>query len=319
MSGPAPPAGAFDRPLREIADYLLDDDVGTRSLALETARYAFLDSIGCALAALDEPACRRLLGPQVAGAQMSRGARVPGTAYRLEPVRAAWNIGLMLRWLDFNDTWLAAEWGHPSDNLGALLALADFLCRRPEGRPVRMRELLEALVKAYEIQGVIALENAFNRQGLDHVLLVRLASAGASARLLGLEWGQILSALSNAWLDGAPLRAYRQAPNTGPRKSWAAGDACARGLFLALLAERGEPGYASALSDPRWGFERVFMQGRPLRIGRPFGGYVMEHILFKVRYPAEFHAQTAVEAAVRLHPEVVERLGAVERILIETQ
>jgi 2-methylcitrate dehydratase len=252
------------------------------------------------------------LGPIVPGATLPGGATVPGTNFELDPVQAAFNIGTQIRWLDFNDTWLAAEWGHPSDNLGAILATAAYL-------DLPVADALDAAVRAHEIQGVLALENAFNRVGLDHVLLVKVASTAAAGRLLGLDEAQLVAALSHAWLDGHPLRTYRHAPNTGPRKSWAAGDATARGAWLALLAERGEPGYASALSAPTWGFQDALFHGEPVRLARELGSYVMDNVLFKVSYPAEFHAQTAAEAAVALHPRVCDRVEKIERIEIATQ
>ena len=312
----------FDRVIQDIVDYVLDYDVTQSREAMETARYCFMDTLGCGLYALSYPACTKLLGPVVPGAQMKGGARVPGTAYELDPVRAAWNIGAMVRWLDFNDTWLAAEWGHPSDNLGAILALADYGSRQSlsrGGASLSMGDVLQAMVKAHEIQGVIALENSFNRVGLDHVMLVRIASAAVSARMLGCSRGETLNAVSHAWLDGSSLRTYRHAPNTGSRKSWAAGDASARGLFLALMAERGEMGYPSAITTPTWGFQDVSFKGKALAFGQGYGTYVMENILFKISFPAEFHAQTAVEAGIALHPQVKDRLDRIERVEIETQ
>jgi 2-methylcitrate dehydratase len=324
----ADPARA-DRPppdplLLQIADYVLDQGRAGGALALETARLCLMDTLGCGFLALAYPACARLLGPVVPGATLpGRGARVPGTAHELEPVQAAFNIGAMVRWLDFNDTWLAAEWGHPSDNLGAILGAADYAGRSgaSAGRaPLRVRDLLVAMVQAHEIQGVLALENAFNRVGLDHVLLVRIASAAVATRILGGSRGQIVNALSNAFLDGGALRTYRHAPNTGSRKSWAAGDATSRGVLHAILALRGEMGYPGALTTRGWGFQDVVMRGKPLVVpAQGFGSYVMENVLFKISYPAEFHAQTAVEAAIALHPEVAPRLGEVERVAIETQ
>ncbi len=271
--------------------------------------------------ALGYPECTRLLGPVVPGAELPGGARVPGTAWELDPVRAAFNIGTLIRWLDYNDTFLAAEWAHPSDNLGAILASADWMSRQqtPGRGPRRVRDVLTAAIKAHEIQGVISLENAFNRVGLDHVLLVRVASAAVATALFGGSRRQVLNAVSNAWIDGGCLRAYRHAPNTGSRKSWAAGDAASRGVALALLAMRGEMGYAAALSAPIWGFCDAVMRGSPLTIPQPFGSYVIEHVLFKVAYPAEFHAQTAVEAAVRLHEQVRGRIEQIQRVKIETQ
>jgi 2-methylcitrate dehydratase len=318
-----------DRPppdplLLEIADYALEPARAQGSLATETARLCLMDTLGCGFMALGYPACRRLLGPIVPGAELrGRGARVPGTAHELEPVQAAFNIGAMVRWLDFNDTWLAAEWGHPSDNLGALLAAADYAGRgnmEGTGEPLRVSDVLAAMVQAHEIQGVLALGNAFNRVGLDHVLLVRIASAAVSTRLLGGSRDQVVNALSNAFLDGGALRTYRHAPNTGSRKSWAAGDATSRGLWHALTALKGEMGYPGALSTRTWGFEDVVLKGKRLAVpAQGFGSYVMENVLFKISYPAEFHAQTAVEAAVELHAEVAPRLAEVERIVIETQ
>lgn len=306
-----------DHVLVEIADYVLSEPAFS-PLAYETARYCLMDSLACAMQALDFPACMKLLGPIVPGATLTGGARVPGTAWELDPVTAAFNIGAMIRWLDFNDTWLAAEWGHPSDNLGAILAVADYLDREGDRR-LHMRDVLSAMIKAYEIQGVLALENSFNRVGLDHVLLVRIASTALATQLLGGDRVQVVDALSNAWIDGGALRTYRHAPNTGSRKSWAAGDACARAVRLALLALRGEMGYPSALTAPKWGFYDVLFDGRPILIPQRFGSYVMENILLKISYPAEFHAQTAVEAAITLHPQVCDRLDQIERVVIETQ
>ncbi|HXQ80024.1 MAG TPA: bifunctional 2-methylcitrate dehydratase/aconitate hydratase [Opitutaceae bacterium] len=313
-----------DRLLLQIADYVLDPGRAGGATALETARLCLMDTLGCGLLALRYPACTRLLGPIVPGATLpGRGARVPGTAHELEPVRAAFNVGAMVRWLDYNDTWLAAEWGHPSDNLGAILGAADYAERAgtAAGRaPLRVRDLLVAMVQAHEIQGVLALENAFNRVGLDHVLLVRIASAAVATRLLGGAREQIVNAVSNAFLDGGALRAYRHAPNTGSRKSWAAGDATSRGVLHAILALRGEMGYPGALTTKVWGFQDVVLRGKPLAVpAQGFGSYVMENVLFKISYPAEFHAQTAVEAAIALHPEVGPRLAEVERVAIETQ
>ncbi len=318
-----------DRPqpdplLLQIADYVLDPERVRGALATETARLCLMDTLGCGFMALGYPACARILGPVVPGAVLpGRGARVPGTRHELEPVQAAFNIGAMVRWLDFNDTWLAAEWGHPSDNLGAILAAADYAGRGnavPDTEPLRVRDVLAAMVQAHEIQGVLALENAFNRVGLDHVLLVRIASAAVATRLLGGSREQVVNAVSNAFLDGGALRAYRHAPNTGSRKSWAAGDAASRGVWHALAALKGEMGYPGALSTRTWGFEDVVLRGKRLAVpAQGFGSYVMENVLFKISYPAEFHAQTAVEAAVELHAEVAPRLGEVERIVIETQ
>lgn len=310
--------------LAEIARYVASTPEFSEE-AYQTARWCLLDSLGCALLALNFPECTRLLGPVVPGATLAQGARVPGTEWELDPLQAAFNIGCLIRWLDYNDTWLAAEWGHPSDNFGGLLAVTDWLGRPPRssgghgGRAWTVRDLLTAAIQAYELQGLLALENAFNRVGLDHVLLVRVATAAVATRLLGGDEQQVLNAVSNAFLDGGALRTYRQAPNTGTRKSWAAGDATRRGVQHALWAVAGEMGYPTALSAPRWGFHDVVLGGQPLVVNQPFGCYVMEHVLFKVSYPAEFHAQTAAEAAVWLHPLVKDRLDEIERIRIETQ
>ena len=304
-----------------IAEYVKHFEV-TSELAYETARLVFRDTLACGFRALEFPACTKLLGPVVPGAVMPGGARVPGTSYELDPVQAAFNIGAMIRWLDFNDTWLAAEWGHPSDNLGGILAVADYLSRkaRMEGRsPLAVRDVLTAMIKAHEVQGVLALKNAFNRIGLDHVILVRVASTAVATAMLGGSCGEIVNAVSNAWIDGGALRTYRHAPNTGSRKSWAAGDATSRGVRHALMAVAGEMGYPSALSAPKWGFHDVVRQGNALVLPQPFGSYVMENVLLKISYPAEFHAQTAVECAMALHPEVARRLEEVDRIVIETQ
>ena len=312
----------FDQVIQDIADYVLDYDVSRSAEAMETARYCWMDTIGCGLYALNYPACTKMLGPVVPGAGMKGGARVPGMSYELDPVRAAWNIGAMVRWLDFNDTWLAAEWGHPSDNLGAIQALADYQSRQAlarGGASLTMGDVIRAMIRAHEVQGVIALENSFNRVGLDHVMLVRIASAAVTAAMLGCTREETLNAVSHAWLDGSSLRTYRHAPNTGSRKSWAAGDASSRGLFLALMARRGEMGYPSAITAPTWGFQDVSFRGNSLSFSQGYGTYVMENILFKISFPAEFHAQTAVEAALRLHPEVKDRVDDIDRILIETQ
>jgi 2-methylcitrate dehydratase len=305
-----------DKLLTDIADYVLESRA-TSAEARRIARYCLMDTLGCGILALGFPACTKLLGPVVPGAELAGGARVPGTRFTLDPVTAAFNIGTMIRWLDFNDTWLAAEWGHPSDNAGAILAVADYVSR--QGAPLRMADVLTAMIQAHEIQGVLALDHSFNRVGLDHVLLVRVASTAVAARLFGLGRDEIVNAVSNAWLDGGALRTYRHAPNTGSRKSWAAGDATSRGVRHALLARAGEMGYPSALTAKRWGFQDVLFKGAPIRLGRRLGSYVMENVLFKISFPAEFHAQTAVEAALALHPQVAPRLGEVERIAIETQ
>jgi 2-methylcitrate dehydratase len=296
----------FDRVLTDIADYVLDSDLPS-SLAYETARYCLLDTLGCGLQALDFPACTKLLGPVVPGLSMKNGSRVPGTKYELDPVQAAFNIGTIIRWLDFNDTWLAAEWGHPSDNLGAILGVADWLSRNKEAdgsAGLTVRDVLTAMIRAHEIQGCLALENSFNRVGLDHVLLVKVASTAVVSTLLGQTREQLLNALSLAWVDGQSLRTYRHAPNTGSRKSWAAGDATSRAVRLALIAQTGEMGYPSVLTAKTWGFYDVSFRGQPFRFQRPYGSYVMENVLFKISFPAEFHAQTAVEAAISLHQQL---------------
>jgi len=310
-----------DPVLRAISDYARDFAIRSAP-AYDTARYCLMDTLACGFLALKYPACRKLLGPVVPGAVLAGGARVPGTSFELDPVQAAFNIGAMIRWLDFNDTWLAAEWGHPSDNLGAILAVADYLSRRAvmSGKsPLKVRDVLTAMIKAHEIQGVLALDNSFNGVGLDHVLLVRVASTAVATAMLGGTSEQVVNAVSNAWIDGGALRTYRHAPNTGSRKSWAAGDATSRAVRLALIAMTGEMGYPSALSAKTWGFSDVLFKGKPIALAQPFESYVMENVLFKISYPAEFHAQTAVEAAMRLHPEVRERIGEIARIVIETQ
>ncbi len=310
-----------DHVLVAIAEYVRNFTVRS-ALAYETARLGLKDTLACGFRALEYPACTKLLGPVVPGAVMPGGARVPGTSYELDPVQAAFNIGTMVRWLDFNDTWLAAEWGHPSDNLGAILAVADYLSRkaRMEGTtPLTVRDVLTAMIKAHEIQGLLALKNSFNRLGVDHVILVRVASTAVATAMLGGTRDQIVNAVSNAWLDGGALRTYRHAPNTGSRKSWAAGDATSRGVRHALMALAGEMGYPSALTAPKWGFYDAVLGGVPLSLPQPFGSYVMENVLFKISYPAEFHAQTAVECAMALHGEVAGRLDDIDRIVIETQ
>jgi 2-methylcitrate dehydratase len=310
-----------DPVLVAMADYVADYSIAPGE-ALETAALCLADSLGCALLALNFPECVRMLGPVVPGMRMADGARVPGTSFVLDPVAGAFNIGTLIRWLDFNDTWLAQEWGHPSDNLGGILAVADWQSRTrmaAGGQPHTVGEVLAAMIKAHEIQGVIALENSFNRVGLDHVLSVRVASAGVVAGMLGGTRAQIQAAISHAFVDGGALRTYRHAPNAGSRKSWAAGDATARAVWLALMVMRGEMGYPAVLSAPQWGFQDVILKGKPLRLGRELGAYVMENVLFKVSFPAEFHAQTAVEAAIRLHPQVAGRLREVARVEITTQ
>lgn len=325
--------------INQIADYAAAGAPASDE-AFATARLCLMDSLGCAMLALDYPACVRMLGPVVSGATLPGGARVPGMNLELDPVQAAFNFGTMIRWLDYNDTWLAAEWGHPSDNLGAILMTADWLGRRePEAlakprdssspasasgsktdtRTMTVRHVLNAMIQAYEIQGILALENAFNRVGLDHVLLVRIASTAVATKLLGGSRDQIAAAVSQAWLDGGALRTYRHAPNTGSRKSWAAGDATSRAVKLALWTMAGEPGYATPLTTPTWGFQDSLFRGKPITLAQPLGSYVMEHVLFKVSYPAEFHAQTAVEAAVKLSPLVRDRFDRIQKIRIETQ
>ena len=311
----------WDQALIDIADYVCDYEIDS-DLAFETAHHCLLDTLACGFQALDYPACTKLMGPVVPGATLAGGARVPGTSYELDPVLAAFNIGAMNRWLDFNDTWLAAEWGHPSDNLGGILATADYLSRqaRAQGEdPLTMRDVLTAAIKAHEIQGVLALENSFNRVGLDHVLLVRVASTAVITRMLGGDREQVLNAVSNAWIDGCSLRTYRHAPNTGSRKSWAAGDATSRAVRLALIAMTGEMGYPSALSATTWGYYDVLFKGQEFSFQRPYGSYVMENVLFKISYPAEFHSQTAVEAGMTLHPAVKDRVDDIEKVVVETQ
>lgn len=310
-----------DRVLADIADYVLGYRIESGE-AFDTARLCLIDALGCGLEALDYPACTKLLGPIVPGTVVPHGAKVPGTAYQLDPVQAAFNIGSMIRWLDFNDTWLAAEWGHPSDNLGGILATADWLSRtRAAGGnpPLKLSVVLEAMIKAYEIQGVLALENSFNRVGLDHVVLVKVASAAVCAWLMGGARAEIVNAVSQAFVDGQALRTYRHAPNTGSRKSWAAGDATARAVRLALISLTGEMGYPSALSARTWGFYDVLFKGEPFKLPRGYGAYVMDNILFKLSFPAEFHAQTAVEAALALHPAAVGKLDQIDKIVIRTQ
>jgi 2-methylcitrate dehydratase len=309
-----------DKVLTDIADYVGQHAISSKE-AYDTARLCLMDTLGCGLESLEYPACTKLLGPIVPGTIVPNGARVPGTPYQLDPVAAAFNIGTMIRWLDFNDTWLAAEWGHPSDNLGGILATADWLSRTNLARgkqPLVVRDVLTGMIKAHEIQGVIALENSFNRVGLDHVVLVKVASTAVVTQMIGGTREELVNALSNAWLDGQSLRTYRHSPNTGSRKSWAAGDATSRAVRLALMTLKGEMGYPSVLTAKTWGFYDVLFKGKPFRFKRPFGSYVMENVLFKISFPAEFHAQTAVEAAVRLHPQVTDRLDAVKKIVITT-
>jgi 2-methylcitrate dehydratase len=312
-----------DQVLADIADYVISRPI-QNTLAYETASYCLMDSLGCAMEALTYPACAKLLGPLVSGTSVTNGARVPGTLFELDPVQAAFNIGAMIRWLDFNDTWLAAEWGHPSDNLGGILAVADWSSRNETitgNRLLVMRDVLTAMIKAYEIQGCLALENSFNRVGLDHVMLVKVASVAVVTHLLGGSRGQIIDALSQAWVDGQALRTYRHAPNTGSRKSWAAGDAASRAVWLALITLKGESGYPSALTAEKWGFYDVLFKGQPFRFQRPveqWGSYVMENVLFKISFPAEFHAQTAAECAMHLHAHLNERIHEIGKITIRT-
>ena len=309
-----------DDVLVKIADYVLDKNIES-SEAYNTARYCLMDTLGCGLLALTFPDCKNLLGPYVEGTSVPNGVRVPGTKYVSDPVKGAWDIGAIIRWLDFNDTWLAAEWGHPSDNLGGILATADYLSQKniAEGKdPLCMKDVLTGMVKAHEIQGVLALENSFNRVGLDHVVLVKVASTAVIASMLGLDKDQTIDALSQAWVDGQSLRTYRHAPNAGPRKSWAAGDATSRALQLVLLTQKGQIGYPSVLTAPTWGFYDVQFKGNSFSLPREFDSYVMENVLFKISFPAEFHAQTAVEAAVTLHPEIKDKLEEIERIQIST-
>lgn len=322
----------YDQVIQDIADYVINYKISSDE-ALDTARNCLMDTLGCGLLALRFPECTKHLGPIVAGTQVPHGARVPGTSFSLDPVKAAWDIGCIVRWLDYNDTWLAAEWGHPSDNLGAILAVADYTSqvRLSQGKaPLTMRDVLEGMIKAHEIQGVIALENSFNRVGLDHVLLVRVASTAVAAEMMGANREQLLAAISQAWVDGSALRTYRHAPNAGSRKSWAAGDASSRGVRLADMSIRGEMGIPGVLSAPQWGFydvsfaktnkdQAIKQEGeREFKFTQDYASYVMENILFKISFPAEFHAQTAAEAAVKLHPQVKERLGEIKRIQIRT-
>ena len=309
-----------DRVLTDIADYVTKYKITSKE-ALATARHCLIDTLGCGFEALSYPACTKLMGPIVPGTVVPNGARVPGTSFQLDPVQAAFNIGAMIRWLDFNDTWLAAEWGHPSDNLGGILATADWLSRTAVAAgkpPLTMKDVLIAMIKAHEIQGVIALENSFNRVGLDHVVLVKVASTAVVANMLGLAHDEVINAVSLAWVDGQSLRTYRHSPNTGSRKSWAAGDATARAVRLALMAKTGEMGYPSVLTAKTWGFYDVLFKGKPFEFQRPYGSYVMENVLFKISFPAEFHAQTAVECAMEIHPRVKDRIDDIHRITIRT-
>ena len=309
-----------DDVLVKIADYVLNKDIDS-SEAYDTARNCLMDTLGCGLLALTFPDCKNLLGPYVEGTEVPGGVRVPGTKYVLDPVKGAWDIGAIIRWLDFNDTWLAAEWGHPSDNLGGILAAADFLSQRniSQGKdPLTMKDVLTNMIKAHEIQGVLALENSFNRVGLDHVVLVKVASTAVISSMFGLDKDQTIDALSQAWVDGQSLRTYRHAPNAGPRKSWAAGDATSRALQLVLLTQKGQIGYPSVLTAPTWGFYDVQFKGEQFSLPREFSSYVMENVLFKISFPAEFHAQTSVEAAVILHEEIKDRIDEIETVEITT-
>ena len=309
-----------DSLLVEIAEYVSTYNIES-DLALETAKNCLIDTIGCGLLALKFPACTKMLGPLVNDTKVPYGVRVPGTNFLLDPVKGAFDIGCTIRWLDFNDTWLAAEWGHPSDNLGAILATADFISQKniSEGKdPLTMQDVLEAMVKAHEIQGVLALKNSFNRVGLDHVVLVKVASTAVASKLLGGSYDQILDAVSQAWVDGQSLRTYRHAPNAGSRKSWAAGDATSRAVRLAMITLSGEMGYPGVLSAQKWGVEDVLFNGNQLSLSQPFGSYVMENVLFKISFPAEFHAQTAVEAAIILHPHIKDKLDQIKAIEVTT-
>ena len=323
----------YDKVIKNIADYVINYEVNSKD-AIETARNCLIDSIGCGLLALQFKECTKHLGPIVEGTVVPNGSRVPGTNFIMDPVKAAWDIGCVIRWLDYNDTWLAAEWGHPSDNLGSILGLCDHLSQKrvKDGlKPIYMKEILEFMVMAHEIQGVLAIENSFNRVGLDHVLLVRVASTAISAKIMGGNEEQIKSAISHAWVDGSSLRTYRHAPNAGSRKSWAAGDATSRGVRLADIALRGEMGVPGVLTAPQWGFYDISFNktnkdqklkdkaDQIFKFNRDYGSYVMEHILFKIQYPAEFHAQTAVEAAVKLHNNVKDKFNEIDKIVIRTQ
>ena len=307
----------MDSLFTDIANYIHDYEINS-DLAYDTARWCLMDSLGCGFLALNYPQCRKMLGPIVPGAQLAGGCRVPGTDLELDPFKAAFDIGTLVRWLDFNDTWLAAEWGHPSDNLGAILACADYQSR-VKGQTFTVRDILTAMIKAHEVQGILALENSFNQVGLDHVLLVRVASTAVASKMLGATREQTADALSHAWIDGGALRTYRHAPNTGSRKSWAAGDATSRAVRLALITLSGEMGYATAMTADKWGFQDVLFAGQEVNLAKPLESYVMENVLFKISFPAEFHAQTAVECAIELHSSVADRLDDIERIEMETQ
>ncbi|MBM7632467.1 bifunctional 2-methylcitrate dehydratase/aconitate hydratase [Geomicrobium sediminis] len=309
-----------DELLLQIADYAVNAEISSEE-ALKTSKLVVMDSLGCAFLALRYPECTKHLGPIVPGTVVPNGVRVPGTQFELDPVQGAFNIGTLIRWLDYNDTWLAAEWGHPSDNLGGILSVADYISRTRVAKgqdPLTMEDVLKAAVKAHEIQGVLALENSMNREGLDHVLFVKIASTAVVTAMLGGTEAQVADAVSQAWIDNSSLRTYRHAPNAGSRKSWAAGDATSRAVRLGLMTMKGEMGYASALTAPKWGFQDVLFGGKNLTLGREFGSYVMENVLFKVTFPAEFHAQTSAEAAVTLHPEIKDRLDEIQEVKITT-
>ena len=309
-----------DELIIQIADYVMDYEIQSDE-AYETAKSCLIDTLGCGLLALSFPACTKLLGPIAEGTEVPYGVRVPGTSNLLDPVKGAFDIGCIIRWLDFNDTWLAAEWGHPSDNLGAILACSDFVSQKNIGEgkePLKVLDILEMMIKAHEIQGILALENSFNRVGLDHVVLVKVASTAVATKILGGNKDDVINALTHAWLDGQSLRTYRHAPNAGSRKSWAAGDATSRAVRLAMITLSGEMGYPSVLTAKTWGFEDVLFKSNSLRIPQSFGSYVMENVLFKISFPAEFHAQTAVEAAVKIHPEIKDRLDEIDKIEITT-
>ena len=306
-----------DELIQKIADYVHDYNI-TSDEAISTAKYCLMDTIGCGLLALTFPECKSLLGPHIDGTEVPNGARVLGTNFKLDPIKAAWDNGAIIRWLDFNDTWLAAEWGHPSDNLGGILSACDYISQNFPERNISVRDIIFSMIKAHEIQGVMALENSFNRVGLDHVLLVKIASVGVISVILGLTKDQTIDALSQAFVDGQSLRTYRHAPNAGPRKSWAAGDATSRAMQLVWLTKKGQIGYPSAISAPTWGFKDVLFNGKDLIINQEFESYVMENVLFKISFPAEFHAQTAVEAAVKLHHEIKNKFDEIDKIKIIT-
>ena len=306
-----------DELIQKIADYVHDYNI-TSDEAISTAKYCLMDTIGCGLLALTFPECKSLLGPHIDGTEVPNGVRVLGTNFKLDPIKAAWDNGAIIRWLDFNDTWLAAEWGHPSDNLGGILSACDYISQNYPERDISVRDIIFSMIKAHEIQGVLALENSFNRVGLDHVLLVKIASVGVISVILGLTKDQTIDALSQAFVDGQSLRTYRHAPNAGPRKSWAAGDATSRAMQLVWLTKKGQIGYPSAVSAPTWGFQDVLFNGKNLILNQEFESYVMENVLFKISFPAEFHAQTAVEAAVKLHDEIKNKFDEIDKIKIIT-